>query len=276
MSFTSTLEEAPESGSITTTPPSAAFKYIADGEDDSGLVWSYALGRTPIFVPTTADILYRQDIRVSPLGYKLYEVTVPYGPANREVGSYHINFDTTGATVNVKVAREHLGSYPPSTNYDGSSAPANPHLGAIGKKLDGEVEGVDIVVPALKLNVAFKHPQGVITIAQIKNLASVTGQVSANPFLGFDAGELLYLGSVGSEGSDCETEVAYQFAGSANNSSLTFGAITDVVKPGWAYAWVDFLETINSGGEAVTIHKRVNVERVYDAVDFAGVFGWGG
>lgn len=287
--MTFTLEETPDSGESTTSPPTVTYKYVAEGETDQNIVWSYALGATPFFVLGPPGILYRQDIKVKPVGHALYEVTVPYAPNKREVGSYHFSFDTTGATVKVKVAREHIHSYPdteasldqdgnPNLDDDGNpiinTLPTNPHKGAIGIKQDGDVDGADLVTPALKLTVTFKHPQGQITIAQAKNLAGATGKTNVNQFLGFAAGELLYLGSTGSEGTECETEVAYQFAASSNESGLTFGGITGIVKAGWAFAWVEFKEVVDDKGGAATVAKRVHIERVYNSCDYAGVFGW--
>jgi hypothetical protein len=258
------IQETPESRQFTANPASYRYDFLITGEHSDAIVQAYAIAATPVFVSTAMGTLYRQDLQLKPRGWKQWHVTVPYGPMERETGSYTFSFDTTGGTVKIKAAKEHIASYPT----DG-----DPHAGSIGVNTDGTVEGVDVIIPALKLSVQFRHPQGQVTIGFVKSLASVTGTVNSGSFLGFAAGELLFLGASGSDGSNSEAEITYQFAASQNATGLSFGDIASVAKKGHEYAWIEF-EDDESSGEAVVVPKSVHVERVYEEVDFAAIFGW--
>lgn len=265
------FEPTGQSGGFTTDPPSQTLEYRATGTTDQNYVWAYALGGTPGYISTPGGILTRQDIQVEPDGWQRYLVRVPYGQRKSEVGGYTVNFNTSGATVKIKAAREHIGSFP------AAGETATDFGGAIGVKRgsEWEVEGCDIVVPALKLDVSFKHPQGIITIAQIKNLARATGTTNSVPFLTFAAGELLFLGCSGTEGTNVETEISYQFAASENTTDLTMGDIASIVKEGHHYAWCEFKDAVDSGRPTVK-PRCVYVERVYNSLPWPLIFGWGG
>lgn len=260
------FDEMPSSRQQTMEPPSYTLMYKAKGEQNDYLVAGYAQAATPATVFTPQGTLYRQDVRVDPDGFALYTVTVPYGPKQRNNGSYTWSFDTSGATVKIKCAKEHVESYPTS---------GNPHKGSIGVKSDGDVEGADIVIPALKINVTFKHPMGIVTLDYAKSLAAATGTINQSAFLDskFAAGELLFLGASGSDGSEAEAEVGFQFAASQNATGLTIGDIASIAKKGHDLAWVEFKDNTDSGS-AVVQPKAVHIERVYDEADWAAIFGW--
>jgi hypothetical protein len=264
--------ETPDSRTSTVNPPTLTLRYKAIGEVSDATVGTYALFATPASVFTPIGQLWRKDLQLTPDGYAQYKVAVNYEQKKHNTGEWTFSFDTTGATFKLKIAREHLGTYfPPGTPL----ADTNPNHGAIGRKLDGECEGADIVVPALKLSVTFRFPVGIVSIPYVKILAGATGCTNSSPFLGFNAGELLFLGATGADGSSAETEVGFQFAASKNQSGLQLGDITGIVKSGHAYLWVEFEPDVDSGGKSVVSKPlRVNVERVYDAIDFAGTFGW--
>ncbi len=261
------FEETPASGQATTEPPTYTLIYKSVGEPSDFLVHQYALSLSPLTVARPTGVLYRKDVRCDPDGWNQYLVTVTYGRKeknNTPVGSYTFDFDTTGGVVKVKVAREHLASYPDDGDW---------HKGVIGVKADGEAEGVDIVIPACKLTYNFRHPEGTVDEAFARAMSNATGYTNLNPFRDFPAGELLFMGAVGSDGSEAEATVGYQFVASANKDDLTMGEIAGIVKDGHAYAWAEIKDEIESG-EAVRQAKRVHVERVYDPLDFASVFGW--
>lgn len=262
MSFT--LDEMIDSRSSTHTEPTETRRYLADGEQDDALVRGYALAGTPSAIFGPYGVLYRQDVRIDPIDFKQYAVTVPFGRRQRTTGSIAWNFDTSGATVRIRCGKEHIASYPDDGDF---------HKGALGVNGDGEVEGTETIIPTLKLNVTYKHPLAAVSLDYVKTLHRFTGRTNSSTFLTFAAGELLYLGAAGSDGSESEADVTYQFAASPNETDLTFGPITGVAKKGWEYAWIEFKDAV-SGGQAVREPKRVHVDRVYDAVDFASIFGW--
>jgi hypothetical protein len=259
------FNERPDSRAWTTDPPSVTYRYKATGQQDDGIVRAYALSATPLVIFADVGTLYRGNVQIEPDGHKQYLVSVPYGPRKRETGSSTFRFDTTGATINVKAAKQHIASYP-------SGGSANPHKGSIGVTKDGNVEGAEIVIPALKLIYTFKHPAGVINESHARALAGVTGMTNASPFRGFAAGELLYLGSTGEDGSETEASVEYVLVASAN-ATISVGDITGIFKGGHHLLWIEFKNEVDGGKPAVQ-PERVHIERVYDPVDFASAFGW--
>lgn len=263
------FDETPDSGASTIQPPSYTLKYLASGEPNQSIVEGYAIAASPALIFTSQGALYRQDVRLEPDGFARFIATVPYGPQQKDTGSVSFSFDTTGATIKIKAAKEHITAY----DADGEDT-SNVHHGAIGVTNDLKVEGCDIIVPALKLSYTFKHPQGVVSEIFAKGLARATGQTNANPWRTFDVGEALFIGATGGGGTDTAAEVTYNIICSENaDGDLTIGGISGIVKSGHAFAWVEFKDE-TEGGEPAVQPKRVNIERVYDAIDFYEWFGW--
>lgn len=265
-----TFEETPASRQESVDGSGSAsytLMYKAVGEFNDAVVMSYAYSLTPVSILVTSGLLYRKNITKDPDGWGQYLITVTYGKLDRKSvpsGSSTFSFDTSGATINIKAAKAHVASYPDSGNW---------HKGAINVKGDGDVEGVDIIIPALKLTYTFNHPQGVITESFARTLAGVTGMTNSATFRGFAAGELLFAGASGSDGSEAEAAVSYTMIASNNESSLSIGDITGIAKAGHDYAWVEFEDGIDTG-EPIRPPKRVHVERVYDSFNFASIFAW--
>jgi hypothetical protein len=267
------FSETPDSRSFEKDPPKYTLKFISVGEFNDAIVQSYALAMTPIYALTPAGILRRQNVGVRELGHRQYDVSVEYGKKNREVGSINFSFDTTGGTFKVKAAREHIHTYYPSGS---TLSDPDPYKGAIGVQ-QGDVEGADVVIPALKLVYTFKHPAGVITAGYMKTLARATGKFNANPFQSFDTYELLFIGASGNEGTDSDSEVVYNFIAAENRTDLTIGStVTSVSKKGHEYLWIEFEDHVATDATSAVKPKRVFIERVYEPIDFASTFGWGG
>lgn len=265
--------EIPESRSSTLVPPSNTFKYKATGETDDVTVQLWAISATPLAIFTLLGPIYRQDIKVDPDGYAQYIVTVPYAQRQRQPNTYTINFDTTGATINKTFAITHIN------DYAASGTPPN-YLGAIGANAQGECEGVDVVVPSLKISVQFHHSQGSLNQSYIKSVAGITGSVNTDSFLGFDADELLFLGATcsqgaNSDGTSSETDATYQFAASKNATGLTISGISGIDKKGWEYSWINYASHIDANGHPITIPMAFHVEQVYPRNAFGSVFPFG-
>lgn len=261
------FRERPASRSGSSSPPSLTLLYVASGTNDDIFVRSYALSVTPEAVETPTGLLYRQDVKVEAHSASIYYVEVPYGPISKEAGTFSLSFDTTGGTIHISSSRSTVAKYAAVGN-----APDNKQ--AIGLTKDG-VEGCDIIEPALKLTVNFKHPQGVISLARIKTLALATGTVNSDNFLTFPAGTVLFLGASGDEGTNTETTITYQFACSENAKALTIGAIANIDKDGHDYLWINYKD-VEDGGNPVKQPQFAYVERVYKRASLAGILGFGG
>jgi hypothetical protein len=229
-----------------------------------------ALASTPAVVSTIYGLLYRQDIQLSQSAYNQWFAEVPYGPRKSVTGDFTWDFDTTGGTIHITQAKAEVARYPTAT--------APNQKGAIA--VDGdEVKGTDIIVPALKVNVNFRHPLGIITLPMADFLAEITGTVNSTPFLTFAPGRVLFLGARASDGTDVEATVNYQFAVGKNVSGQTIGDITGVAKKAWDVAWIRYKDNVvTADGKDVPTRepKFVYVDRVYEEIDMALALGFGG
>lgn len=262
--------ESRDSRSTTVLPPSETKIYTAAGSNDDDYVRAFALNATPIILPTIRGTLYRHDIRIDPLGYKLWRVEIPYGPNPIDTGQWRLSFDTTGGTLSITNSIETI------TKYTAAGAPkAAPDQGGALNVRGDQIDGAEVVVPALKITATFTHPQGVISLPQIKNLARWTGRFNSTPFLTFAPGEVLFLGVTGDEGSDVQTTAQYQFAMSENLLGATIGPFTNVDKRGWEYAWISYRDAV-ANGSPVKQPQWLYVERIYRPVNLALALGFGG
>jgi hypothetical protein len=261
------FEERPGSGAMSEQPPALEKLYYCSGTADENQVMAIAMAATDRRVATPMGILFRQPIQLRWEGGDHCGVIVPYGPTNRDVGSIHVSFSTTGGTAHITQALSTVSSY-------GVAVPDM--KGTIGVNGD-DVDGCDIVTPALKLRIRCKHPQAVITLDQIRNLARSTAYVNSDVFLGFQAGELLFLGADGEQGTETETSVGYEFDAKENAvgaKALTIGDIANVEKQGHDYAWISYGDE-EDADRPVKHAKHVYVVRVYRRTGFVQLFGFG-
>lgn len=264
------FDERPGSGRLTAEPPTKTLEYVSEGITDEDSVHAYAIGYTPAIIATTMGILHRQDVQLEPQGHDVYFVTVPYAKRKKISGSWRFSFSTMGGTQHIENSGPFGGTI---ATYKADAGDDDPdHKNTIGFVSADRIDGCDIVVPAFRFTIHFKHPMGIITLAQMKLIANVTGHVNSTTFLAFPAGEVLFLGADGDEGTDCETEIAYHFERSPNVTNLAVGAITVTTKNGFDYAWIEPEEAV-SDGNAVRVPRYVHVERVYKRSDLAAILG---
>lgn len=264
------FEERPVSRNSSSREPQVTYNFVAVGSNDDQFVKSFAKSATPLVVSTIEGTLYRQDVILESGGHEIFYVAIPYAKEKRETGSYTFSFSTIGGTTHIDCSRKTVGTY----NAPGFTPFVPLHGGAIGVTGD-DILGCDIVIPQLKLTVSFRHPLGHLNLAQLRRIHDVTGHVNSTEFLTFEPGEVLFLGATGSEGTDAETTVQYEFAVSPNQTDLTIGETTGIEKKGHDYLWIDFAES-TSGGFPVRKPRFIYVEEVYPRADLADVLGFGG
>jgi len=184
------------------------------------------------------------------------------------------SFDTTGGTTHITQAES-------ETRFS-NGEPAAPNMNkAIG--VDGDkVNGVDIVLPALKWTETYDVPNSYVTAAYIKTLASMTGTVNDGTFRTFAAGEVLFVGCSGSQQWDEEDRgngpwsLSYKFVAQANagdgesTPALTVGDIADIEKDGHDYMWIYYEDDITSD-TLLRRPKFVYVNEVYRRTDFSAL-----
>lgn len=269
--MTLSLFERPGSRSMSADPPSLTTQWGLTGTTDHATALATIISGTPDTATSPAGLLYRQDVQMQPAGYNLWYATIPYGVRKNQLGSYRLAFDTTGGTIHIANSKETISKNAAT----GVTAPDFKQL--IGVRGD-EVEGTEIVIPALKITVNFKHPIGIVSLARIKLLSQISGTVNSTSFLTFAAGEVLFLGASGSEGTDAETEVSYSFAMSQNVTGMSIGEIVAFDKKGWEAVWISYKDATDSAGGvsyAVKQPEFAYVERVYETTDLAAVLGFG-
>jgi hypothetical protein len=264
MSDVITWGERPDSGETSANPRAITLKYVLAGIFERSVAIAYAVLNT---APMVAG-LWRQDVKLISKGFKIWWVDVPYGPIQQsdpDSGEYRWNFDTTGGTAKITQAKQHVKSYAPS-----DKTPPN-HKGAIGVKEKGEVEGVEIVIPAFKWTETHTLNAKRVGWSYSQILKAITAHVNYASFRGFPAGQVRFDGAQGGQSSKDpgKLEVTYHFTQSDDVEGVTAGDIKDIDKKGWQYLWYEY-ETVEDKTAVRKAKQPVaaHVERVYDSANF--------
>lgn len=238
-------------------------------QDFFDYVASHALD--PTVIPKTYSLpigtLYLSSLQIHENYYaREYEVSATYTRDKREVGAYQITVDQTGGTVHVTTGTRISGH--------GNAADAVDNGGLIG--VDGDkVQGVDIPIEQTKISVNFRHPGGVLTASYIRAIGTLVGRPNSDTFLGYAAGEVLYLGGQFSE-TNTEATAQYNFAISPNRTNFTVGGITISQKYGWDVISPTYKHDIDNN-HPVRQLQYIEIVRPAgrDWVAYASTFGWG-
>lgn len=254
-----------------TTNPTVTLRYTAFGESDDLLVRAFATAAIPgVYVVDGGTVLYRQEVQFDWQSSTLCHIDAAFGAANMQLNAQEIGFDTTGGMVHITSSKETINSY-----FRGVPFAAPPdHKQAIGVNGD-QIEGVDVFIPALKLDVEIQHPAGLVNLFKVKQLARDTAIVNSDTFLTFAPGEVLFLGASGKVRSFGRSPVRYSFAVSENTVGQTIGDIANIAKRGHDYLWVSYVDDVDNG-QAVRIPANAYVERVYRYSSMVAALGFGG
>lgn len=265
---------------------SYAFIYVALDYDNATLATAAVAAVAPLTLvdPLDGATLVRQEFVPKVTSPKSFEVTVHYGPEDdrksREpeaAGDWWFSFDTTGANHKVTQSLETILR----KSADETNDPAPDLQGAIG--WDGkQVKGADVPVPKLDFSIVASYSPAAVSVAYMKTLARATGKMNGSTWLGFEAGEILYLGSTGEgdvplKGSTSRTKpiaVTHKFSASENLTNVPVGSITIPSKLGWDYLWVRYKQTESSDQKnLIAKPAHAYVERICRTTDFASLFG---
>lgn len=233
-------------------------------------------------------VLVRSSATAKPTSYDTWEVDIEWSEESsskskqRSEGQPLENmvkwsFDTTGSTQRITIAKEEVARGERSQSY-----PAPEMYGAMN--WDGQqLQGADIVIPALKISATAPYKPSVITKEWIANLARNTGKTNSKKWQGFEAGELLYIGSTGTKDVPLANgvpqqkpfEIVHSFEASENQKPFTTGGITiENGKKGFEYAWVRFEQVDDPNTIVYPKAVHAYIDRVYDEFDFKELFGF--
>jgi len=233
-----------------------------------------ALSQMAAVAPATYNDLVQQEASVEPQGSLIWQGVVKYGPIKprqpKKTGDSEFSFDTGGGTEHATQSIETLNVLDADGQVkDGNG---NPFLdffkGAIGLS-DGEIEGVDIVVPHYRFSEVHYLPLARVTNAYKSDLFDLTGRVNQAPFRGWAAGEILFEGAAGSKRGEEDWQIPFHFAASRNKQNVKIGYITIPSKKGWEYLWVAYAD-VEQANEGVLVKHPLYavVEKLYEDGDF--------
>lgn len=211
-------------------------------------------------------LLFKQSIQLEYIGPFMWLATVRYDLTGTQPLSAEdsLEFDTSGGNQHITQSLVTLGSYAPT----GKTAPD--YNGAIGVTKDAII-GVDIEVGSF--NFSETHHFAEISPAYKGALFQASKKVNTQPFRGFAAGEVRFLGASGKlrdMSSDTPWELTYRFAAQENATDIQIGNITGIVKGGWDYLWVSYADQDDAPSKSmIKVPVAVYVEQVYQTIDFA-------
>lgn len=267
--------EAPESRRqrFNTQDESVTLTYNVWNTYDDAEVRNLVLSTAPAVYGLT--FLERSTIEIEPAAdtdgsvWKAYVEYVPYKEIDNQPPSpaspISFSFNTDGSRERIYQSLETVDKYV-DPNLANQNIPD--FKGAIGVSESG-VEGVEVVVPQLAYSRTYRLPSGFISDAYITNvLNKLTGTTNAQPFLGFQPGNVLFLGARGQGTVGEEMDITFSFQ-LERERTFDVGPIQNVFKKGFDYLWVRY--TRKEDANAKTVVERpthVYIEKVYESANF--------
>lgn len=251
--------------------PGYSFAYLPRGT--SGDTEADAIAAVVAAAPSTHAGLPLMGASVESLGGYVWRVTVDYRPSATKVtprpdagAADRKSFSSKGGTQNIKASLETVWA-------DSAGGLTEvPDFGKLINVTDDGVEGVDIVVPGWKETITRFLSNATVTAGGFKStIYGLTGKVNDDTFLGFAAGEVLFLGVDASQrDSDGVWEITYEFEARPNLTGIEVGDIPAFDQEGWEYAWFRTMPA-DEGAGITRKPSHVYVERVYEAGDFSAL-----
>lgn len=241
--------------------PSAELGYEITGTDSV----SEARAAMLAVRPATFEYLVPVSDNVEWEAPSTHRGSVNYGPRKRkEIGESDYEFETGGGQQKIFSSLATIHSYPAP----GRTAPDHKRL--IGVDKNG-VDGVEITVPVYKFSETHYLSWATVSAAYKTILFNLTGKTNQNPWRGFAAGEVLFLGASGKvRTDDIDWAVSFKFAASPNLIDLVVGDITGIAKKGWEYLWIRYEDSVDeTANTSNKVPIAAYVEQVYREDDFA-------
>lgn len=283
MAGTITVSQAYNFGPLTLQQGSLAYVVQCTPDAGSGVYPTQVAVQAAVIAaaPLSYGGLPAQDCKVEHLTDALYLCEVQYQRQQNkeqepETGGPVIDFDTTGGTQHITVAKA-TTSYVPT---GGTARDVKNVIGDDGKK----VHGVDIGYGVYRFGEEWflldtgyptTNPSGQYAATACSAtyraiLKGLTYKTNAAAFRGFAIGEVLFEGASGRRVKGGMFAVNYKFAVSPNAANVAVGDITVTAKKGWQYLDVRMKDSANAD-RIVQIPAQANVHTVYDSGDFSAL-----
>lgn len=230
----------------------------------SNLVMTWMVQQYPTY-STPFGTLYLNSIQLSEEYYaQKYTFSATYGVLNKMSGTYQITVDQAVGSVHITAGRRIAG-------YNGTgTCPDND-----GTFFDGQqVTGTDIPVAEDRFSISYRHPQAWLNAAYIRNVGRLRGYPNNDTFLGYDPGEVMYMGGNFTQ-TDSEASASYSFAVSPNATNIVVGACTITEKKGWDVASPTWEPDVDGNDNAVKKVLGIEIIRPREWKAYRSVFGWG-
>lgn len=258
-------EVAGREGTDTTNGGTASITWLVKGSQDPTVCRSAMLsGPIDIY---TYDGLNIKSLSRERVGPESWHFTADYDALTPTVGSYTVAIDTTGAQI------LQTSSYA-QTRFAIAGKVAPDYKNSIDVQ-DGRPQGVERIIPALKINVRSKiATQYVGSPLRYANLiAELTGTTNNADIFSdtegviYSRGELLFVGATG-EVVAADPMLTFTFLASKNLTSGTIGDITGINKKGHEYLWFLFDHDKDATTKMLISKPRAcYVDRIYGEAD---------
>jgi len=251
--------------------------YHVLGSDVDGDIKTAILAKAPALFSANGIDLVLDDISKTQIGPEFWAAEVSYidpekqeDKEKRAENTLVASWDTTGGTQHISTSLETRGSARRSLSHD---PPEN--FGKAIEVTENGVNGTDVVVPLLRLELEYKFPNASVTDAYIRKLRDLTGTTNNGTFKGWEQGDLLFLGSSGRQATKGGITARFIFAaGKAITGSFGYydeaGDPADLTKRAHDHLWYYFAR--EAGDESIVQRpKWLYIERVYEETDFAEI-----
>lgn len=249
------------------------FDYMVTGTNDENAAISAVEAIAPATYTVSTGILVPGDVDPRFLGHEAWMISVNYISKEKKdekeekpPGEGTFAWDTTGNTQHITISKETLDS----TSTSLTEAPFD-FARAIGVNGDS-IDGVDVVVPGLQLQIDWTLEQASVTMDYVRTIRDLTGTVNNATWKGWAAGELLFLGSSGKESTNGSVSATFYFLASKNTDAVDLppDMIDTLAKKGHEYLWLYF-RAEDDAGSIIRTPAFAYIERVYDEADFTAL-----
>jgi hypothetical protein len=230
--------------------------------------WAFVNGNYPT-QQTPLGLLYLNSVQIHENFYGInYDLTANYSRIERATGTFQITVDQAVGTVKMTAGRRIAGYGDAADEVDNEGVFFN----------GTEVTGVEEPVAEDKIIISYRHPEVFLNHNYIRAVGSLRGYPNNDLFLGYQPGEVKYMGGQFTE-SEAEATAQYHFAISRRAVDLPLGEITIDVKEGWDSISPTYEAEVHEAGggskHGIRKLKYVEIIRTREWKDYVSVFGWG-